>query len=304
MFKKQTKNQSEPNSRVFQDLKTLREIKKSHRLEHQTIPINTNSLTEPGLFDDSLSQFQRLASILYKKMMEQTIPFEEFEDSTQMDREILLLFLKKKKMCPEQLNFINFTELNDRSHFAPTKRIEENMKFTLNRFFRFIWDYFRANLYPNVRKCLRPHFRLLSEQVQFNYCFYGFYFEDAALKIRVRLEKFFHPQKSQGVLKGQGFLLPKSVSYLYFSFLKMSQLFVSDFKFFMKRKLMTQVCTGIGMKIGRMCLDWEKIFFKKNSSYFLKRVRGFLKHNSKYKLAWSLREVQFAVRQIEGVLNN
>lgn len=302
MFK--AAKQKELESKVFKDMAMLREIKKQHKLSDTASLPSSQIWDEVKLFDNNLSELQTLASILFKKMTESPITQNELEIASEMDREILLLFLKKKMMCPKNFEKLTIETLNDTTHFGATKRIEENMKFTLNRFFRFIWDHFRKNLYSQVRRCLHPEFLELPEQAQFNYCFYGFYFEEAAINIRVRLEKFFHPQKSHGVLKGQGFLLPKSVSYLYFSFLKMSQLFVHDFKFFMRKVLISETKDLIGLKINKMCQDWEKIFFKKNRQAFLKKVRGFLKKNSKYKLAWSLREVRFAIEQIEGVLTN
>ena len=304
MFKPEVRSKNELKSNVFRDMGILQELKKRHKLSETASLPSSEIWDEPRLFDNHLSELQTLASILFKKMTETPLAQEELEVASNMDREILLLFLKKKMMCPQDLDNLTIEAVNDTRHYGATKRIEENMKFTLNRFFRFIWDHFRKNLYSQVRRCLRPEYLELPEQAQFNYCFYGFYFEEAAINIRVRLEKFFHPQKSHGVMKGQGFLLPKSVSYLYFSFLKMSPLFVQDFKFFMRRIMISEMKDLIALKVNKMCQDWEKIYFKKNKQVFMKKVRGFLKKNSKYKLAWSLREVRFAIEQIEGVLTN
>ena len=263
--------------------------------------LSKHLVLSPKAFPFKIRQFKEMVLILVKVLFCREVSEAEFERLTVPEKKLIALTLRKKKLLRSPEPDITFAQIQNLEALGG-KRIEENLKFIMNRGLRFLKRSFielvlkHPPSFPNLRNV-----DLTDPDVQ-QRAFYSYYFEESARLTGLNLQRFFRPKYSATTSKGtrdlkKGWLMPKTISKLYFKSLLISPLFVKDFRFFLETELIAEIKWDILKKVTRMCKQWNDFLKKGKMISLLEKVEKNFESNPKCKLAWSVEEVRIAIDQ-------
>lgn len=251
------------------------------------------------------SKLQRLKALfaaLVKFLLGTPLATSDLESLSATERRLFLLFLAKKKGSePRQIDAKAVEALS--ADWLP-KRFEENLRFVLNKVFKFLTSIFNQRLFFALEKQMEPWSRELPWKARFAYAFYGYYFGDAARARGKPLEGFFHPKVAKHLRSPLQSCVSKTISQYYLSLLCTSSLFRRDFSIYVRECLEREARHNIVFKAQRLCMDWEKRLASLGSKALVKQVRKQFRKNPKCKTPWGLQEVRAAAQSIMKLVDS
>lgn len=235
-----------------------------------------------------------LGSAVMKFMSSQEISSEELLQLSLRENAIFSLFLRKKGFL-----------LGEAGSTAPVlqtrnlKRVEENLKLVFNKAMGFLKRVFQNTFGDTLERHLCGEYRGACNASE--YCFFGFYFEEAALRLDQEIERFFVPKilskrRSPG-FPGRRRLVPKTISKVYLSRIRMGHAFMEHFRLFLAQGFCLERTEKICAKTQALLAKWGTLVRhfgpKKGFSMVEDRIRG----SERNKLAWTVKDVQIAREQ-------
>ena len=288
------------NSNVYTNLNEVKEyVLKSKSLEAmrmQDVEIHSQ------VVESKLTKFKTLNLLLLKFFMNEKIEFKEIEALSKVEHKLFLLLVNKKKF--EKTKKVDVEFAGKLSFNWNPKRFEENLRFILNKAFKFLTSMFNVRLFYNLEKLMNESFRSMQWKTRFTYGFYGYYFQEIANFQNKPLESFFHPKASKYSQNLNKDILPKTISQYYLNLLCTSKLFRRDLTIYIEKCLLREVKHNIVFKVNKMCLNWEKEYYKKGETLLIERVSRQFKFNPKCKIPWGLNEVSIASNDILKIVNS
>lgn len=250
----------------------------------------------PSVFPFKTKRFTNLAIFIIKTLFGQKVTQKSFEKLSGLERQLLLLTLKKKGLLAESAVSLCYQDL---SSLCPMtgKRVEENLKFIVNRGMRFLRRGFAGIILPNPEFYPNSVGRDISSSETQQRAFYSYYFEESVALTGLSLNRFFFPVNQKDRKAINNWITPKTVSKLYFRSLLISPLFVKDFRFFLEKELLSEIKWDIVKKVSRMVKQWVDFLKTKTDKELLEWVELNFRENKKCKLAWGLDEVRIAIGQ-------
>lgn len=240
-----------------------------------------------------LRQLRRLSLLLVKFLMDDRIWPEELASLSKLETSILLLFVNKKKLPGKRISRLSATILEDLGkHWIP-KRFEENLRFVVNKAFKFLTKSFNDHLFYSLEQWMRPEYRSASWNSRFDYAFYGFYFQKVSACIRKPLEIFFHPKSRKNVIDNAE-MVPKTISQYYLNLVCTSDVFKRDLKGYLDNRILVEARQNIISKVESMCKKWETRVATHGPANLIQEIEDQYQRNPKCKVAWGVQEVASA----------
>lgn len=246
---------------------------------------------------------KNFAQVLIKVLLGESIKFVEFKSLTKNEKSLLELIAKKKRLLDWKQTLLSLDIVNRLGRKPAPRKAEENIKFAMKKAFRFLQCYFRICFLPEVAPQLKSKFKALSPSLNFEYAFFGFYFDDVAARVNQALEKFFAPSSSSRVAFAKAGLVSKTMSRLYLSYLRLGKAFITDLIFYFEHCFLPEACTNIRKKALKMCDQWTKVIRDCGWKALLRKVEFRFENNPRAKLLWSLAEVQTARDEVVEFLS-
>ena len=127
-----------------------------------------------------------------------------------------------------------------------------------------------------------------------DYAFYGFLFEDAAICLDTKIEKFFEPciPKCDNYKDKSSKLIRKTISKLYLKCIKKSNFFMLYLNKYVDQLLTQEVEGGIKNKISHIISDWDECRIGIDKS-----LNPSQKAN-KLRFSWTLMDIEVAVKHL------
>lgn len=246
--------------------------------------------------------FQNLEKTLIKFLVNEEVTFNEMKKMSDLEQRLFLFFLNKKR--GHKLDQID-QDLADAlsEHWVP-KRFEENLRFILNKAFKFLTGMFNVRLLYQLEKQMHAHLRKLSWKSRFEYAFYGYYFQEAAQIQKKPIESFFHPKVSKYPRQPNKGLIPKTISQHYLNLLCSSDLFRRDLSLYVRKCLLREAKHNIVFKVKKLCCTWEKLLTEKGPQGLTEYVHRQFTLNPKCKTPWGIQEVCIASQSILKIVNS
>jgi hypothetical protein len=254
------------------------------------------------LNDPKLEHFNNLRILILKFLMNQKIEIKELTKLKKVEQQLFLLLVNKKRVNKKSRiseEFIN--ELNEQ--WIP-KRFEENLRYILNKAFKFLNSTFEKRQFYHLEKQLNPKYKSLPWKSRFYYGFYGYYFHSSAQRQNKPIESYFHPKASKYSQNSDKEVHPKTISQYYLNSICTSKLFRRDLMIYIDECLTREAKHNIIFKVDKLCKSWEKDYLKNGHEMLVKDIHKQFTTNPKCKIPWGLQEVDTAVRNIKQIIQS
>lgn len=283
------------SSEVFStDTRSLDPSKTFHNSISQFDDSKQNQMEEEG---ESLKFFGHTFRLL-KKLISLDEIFEKDIELTNIQKEFVIEFMKKKKLC-KNLKLDDFTvkTLTTLRDNESVRRTEERLKFVFKKCLRYMQKKFRSKLEvkgPDSKKIAEA----LSDNTKFDYLFYSHYYGKISNRRGIPIEKFFHFRNWKNRVSEH---IPKSITKEYVACLKMNPSFMQRFIVYMNTRLVRDVKMSNTSKILRLVNHWEAQYEKNQSEEVLKQILNrFAKKG--LKLPWGLNEIRCAIKDTQNYI--
>lgn len=201
---------------------------------------------------------------------------------------ILIEIIKRKyhKIINENLKgYLLIRELQEIVKNTKEKRPEEKYKFV-----------FKKSL-KNLKKKIREHYNKLRPKIKFNDFFYNYYFLEVSKKENLSIEHFYHPKS--------GNKINKTINANYIRLIKKSDLFIKDFFDYTNNHLIVKYQKSIKKKFHKTFSTWDKHYkICEDKDKYLRVVLTNIKNNKKFKIPWSIIEVESAINAVSKLFSN
>lgn len=249
-----------------------------------------------------LNELKNLHLLMIKFLLGESVELHEIGKLKPVEKKLFRFFVNKKKS--KQKSVSEHTEQSTRNlhkDWLP-KRYEENLRFILNKAFKFLRSTFNERLFYHLEKLMSRSHRHLPWKARFTYGFYGYYFQKTTMERELPLEAFFHPKAARFSQRTDKRVLPKTISQCYLNLLCSSPLFKRDLGVYVGHCLETEARQNIVFKVDRVCRLWEDMLMGKGEDRLLEHVEKQFRLNPKCKVPWGLLEVRRAVRDIRKIV--
>jgi hypothetical protein len=303
MFSKSKENIKSNSKKLNSIFKELIDLKTFILKESK---IKSMSLNDVHLAKDKLGikliKFKELNFLLIKFLMNEQISMAEIDKLTELERSVFLLFVNKKKQSLQRIKSFNEESLRSLSKNWIKKRFEENLRFIVNKAFKFLIKTFNDHLFYTLENHMNPKYQKINWTSRFEYAFYGYYFEEVANCINKPIEVFIHPKSKKHSIENSNFV-PKTISQYYLNLICTSNLFKRDLKIYLENCLINEAKHNIISKIEGMCKKWENKIATHGSKHLIQEIKEQYERNPKCKLAWGLQEVDLAKQTLKGIFS-
>jgi hypothetical protein len=258
---------------------------------------NTPSLNDPNLFP-KIKIFRGACVVISKFLMKHHITYSDISCLTEIEEKLFIDFVNKKKSRDYKIKELTPNSLAKLNQNWVKKLSIKNMRYLVIRILNYLKEAFRKQLYSEVRKYLKPHYKQLNERAQFLYAFYGYYFLDTQTRTSRPVETFFHPHARKNYEFKNSKLVPKHVSDLYIAKLRTSKLFMRDLEVFLLHCLPEEVQSNIITSLANIVKEWEKVYKKGSKEGLANYLNKKFSMNSRSRFPWGLQEVEQARKQL------
>ena len=214
------------------------------------------------------------------------------------------IFLLKKRLIPREGLDLMSLPSHSFTQTEQTKRVEENLKLVFKRALRYLRAIFMKSGGQDLSKLLRSDLRIYSNW--HDYCFFGFYFQEPAIRMDMPIEKFFEPgtahRKYKRLSKHMN-LVPKTISKVFIHSVKKSRLFIEHLEFFTEKVLIRECAKSIRKKARTLARDWNRLVADSGLVKTLRILRNGFLMSERCKLAWSIQDVKLAVVSAQKYLD-
>lgn len=284
---------------IFQNIESLdKYLSDKHFDVFQSCPrVSLMDLMQKQDFDHRFEPLYLVRRAILKILLGQRIEKEQIVQLKPYEKEIVLLFIKKKRL----FSHLHAEMSEDYMHLLwknPTHRsTEENLKFIFKKSFRFLKQNFKRRIHRNLVKHLSKPYADLGKGAHFEYCFTGAYFSSTALRLGYPIERFLQPsfQRKFKLMNPQ--VAPKTITKVYLGLIRQSPRFVSHLLHFLQNILIPEALNQIFEKTSKMVNKWEIILAEEGPKGLLNHIRSKFINNSKSKVPWTISEVRFAINQ-------
>lgn len=245
---------------------------------------------------------ENLANVLVKVLLDRRVSLVELSRLSENENLLLLMFIKKKKLNGWQRPQISLEFVNRLNRKSTPRKTEENIKYVMKKAFRFLQRFFRRSFFRELAPQLKKQFKSKNKTFQFEYAFFGFYFGDVAIRANQEIEKFFTPRTSTRKSFKRANLISKTMSRLYLSYLRLSEVFTRDLFYYFEHCLLPETEVKVQEKVANMCREWCREIEINGWTGLLEKVKFNFERNPRTKVLWSLREVQMARDQVRAFL--
>jgi hypothetical protein len=256
---------------------------------------------ENSLLGKKLFSFNDLNFILIKFLTGNYVSPCEIKNLSETHKKLFFLFVNKKKGPKHKILKLDEDSLANLNQKWTEKRFEENLRFIVNKAFKFLREVFRIKLFPNLVTLLDKKLQNKTNEQKFEYCFSGYYFESVACAIDKPIESYFHPKHRCHALL-QNFV-PKTISQHYLNLICTSPLFKRDLKVYFDQCIKLEARHDIINKINSQCKKWENFQNVHGEAKLLREVEFQFHQNPKCKLAWGIQEVVSACQNLSRIVN-
>lgn len=282
-------------------------IKEKHELNFDNFIMSEIEKNKKDSFNlseiNKMDPFQKILIQLFLN-----IPFKNNEIlnlTRNYEKKIIYLVLYKKKIFKETDNIEKLNKNEIIQEKISYKRVEENLKLIFKKFLKFFKKkfiyFFKDLLNPYMKQRFRENVN------NSDYCFYGFYFDECAERLNQEIEKFFEPasynQKSRANYH-HSILIPKTITKMYISSLKLSPLFLKHMNMFIESIIIKQFQTSIVSKTLNLIEQWRELYDQYNESLALKKIKNNLKSNKRFTIVWTMNDITEAIKDSKTYLEN
>ena len=292
-------------------------MKQNSQLEnHKMNSKNSNSKDQNSLDDDKISLisqseiqnaknkaknykvFSKPFILMVKLLCDDEIENEDLAMGS-LQKELVIEFMRKKKLCKTfEMKDFNATTLKTLRENENARRTEERLKFVFKKCIRYIQNRFKKKEMRRNKDMCHYVGDSYSDSVNFDYKFYGHYYEQIAKEINQPIEKFFHFRNWKNRTSDH---IPKSITKVYVNYLKMNSKFMNLFIKYMNDKLIMDVTLSNIKKVSRLVEDWEMCVKKEGQDKGTLTILNKFKAKG-LKLPWGLNEVRNAIKDTLGYI--
>jgi hypothetical protein len=243
-----------------------------------------------------LKFFRVLAITISKILKDEDLPAAVYKLSGE-EREILCAFLNKRYRLKDSQRLSKDSVLsNDCLMDLPQilkkyncgKRKEENMKLIFNWVFKFLKTQIAASC------TLKP------SKDELDYLFYTYYFRQVAEENGLSIISFYKPNFVKPVKNSE-----KTFNASFIKNIQLSEHFMQDFNLALDEYMLSEYKDVIDKKLSAIFVKWEAKAEKDDfSSQSLLSLARSIAGSQKYKLPWTLTEIQLAIACVKSELNN
>ena len=237
-----------------------------------------------------------LENVVLKFMLNEKIAKSDMETLSATEKSLFFEFLVKKKLIPAD-NRTVMDSPHKLVQVKETKRVEEHLKYIFKKAYKFLKKAFSSSIGERVLSLLKGEYRGRKDSRE--YCFFGFYFEECALKVDLRIENFFEPKvmsnRKNTARSAKRVKALKTISKLYISNLKMSKVFVAHFTRYLRRGLVREVRNEICVKTRRLIAEWNHSLVYNGRVKGLKAIEKSIRESSRNKIVWSVKDVSIGI---------
>ena len=181
-----------------------------------------------------------------------------------------------------------FEKIKELTKSDSIKRPEENYKFVFKRCLKHMKEEFKAGQGKKLSK------------KDIERTFYEHYFRRVVEEEKVPLESFFHPKNS----KAKTSHCPKTINNVYVENISKSPEFVRDFTGYLTQDLEGEYREVIDAKLNGLVQRWENEYQEsRNGEEVIRNICQNIEKNKKFKLPWTVREVQEAVMSVRKLFD-
>ena len=165
------------------------------------------------------------------------------------------------------------------------KRPEEKYKFVFKKSLKYL------------KKKIRVQYDKKKPKIKFMDYFYNYYFLEVSKKQNLSIDHFHHPKR--------GNKINKTINANYIKLIKKSNIFLKDFFTFTNNFLVSKYKKNIKKKFQKTISAWDKDYKNKSDKEkYIKHVLANIKGNKKFKIPWSIIEVESAMKAVDKLFNN
>lgn len=234
-------------------------------------------------------------SILLKKVFSGRLSF--YEDYILSCEEMMILstiMTKKFDIKLPVYNIYKVRQLFDEDLYRTKKRPEECYKFVFKHAFKNLKRAYCDTQLDQQLSSLRP-----TKMIDF----YEFYFGEMSKSLNVPLPHFYLPLTPDSYCNRNDKTVAKTINMAYANLISQSETFMRDFKTYLRDKLIGDYCHLITLKIDHMVNKWTEISIAGNQSdKTLFFICDYIKTNKKCKLPWTVKEVNFAIKTVQRMI--
>lgn len=249
------------------------------------------NLSSADFFSNPECTYKYFYKILSKFLLKKQINQTDLAILSEYEQTLLGEFLTKRNYFKKKPEFY-FKNPAQIRQSGNSKRVEENLKFVFRKLFKFLREVFNktfrntliAHLVPKYRNSIRCD----------DYAFYGFLFEDSAIRLDTKIEKFFEPSipKFDSASDECSKLIRKTISKLYLKCIKRSDYFMLFLKKFVNEVLVEEVKTNILLKLNHVISEWS-LSEKENQ-----KPVTVAKKVARLKFSWTLTDIEIATKHL------
>ena len=228
-----------------------------------------------------------LSKFLLKKQVNQT----DMAILSEHEISILSEFFSKRNYFKKKPEFY-FKNPGKIRQDGNSKRVEENLKFVFRKLFKFLREVFNKTFRNTLIAYLQPNYR---NSIRCDdYAFYGFLFEDSAIRLDTKIEKFFEPSipKFDSTSEECSKLIRKTISKLYLKCIKRSEYFMGFLKKFVGEVLVEEVRANILLKLNHVVSEWSQAEKENQKSTAIS------KKVARLKFSWTLTDIDIATKHL------
>ena len=242
-------------------------------------------------FPNEDNDYKYVHKILLKFLTNRQVNPTDFLMLTEFEKELLQEYIKKKKTYFKKDPQFYFKNPSQLKQLKNNKRVEENLKFIFRKLFKFLREIFNKTFKNTLIPYLLPRYR---NSIRCDdYAFYGFLFEDSAIRLDTKIEKFFEPSipKYETTNDQCSRLIRKTISKLYLKCIKRSDYFMVYLKKYVEEVLAQNVESNIKFKLNHIVSEWVN---QKEDLKNLKAKNMVLK----LKFSWTLMDIEIAIKHL------
>jgi hypothetical protein len=238
------------------------------------------------------NEFKFVHKILLKFLLNKQVNPTDLLILTELEKQILEEFIKKKKGYFKKDPEFYFKNPSQIKQVKNCKRVEENLKFIFRKLFKFLREVFNKTFKNTLIPYLLPKYR---NSIRCDdYAFYGFLFEDSAIRLDTKIEKFFEPSipKFDSANDQCSKLIRKTISKLYLKCIKRSDYFMVFLKKYVNEVLAQNVESNIKFKLNHIISEWGDAGQESKKKIKVGNM------TSKLKFSWTLLDIEIAIKHL------
>ena len=279
------------------------QIKRKKNLIKRPAPYQTKPPKQRVYIECSKVSLTSLKNILKKVYFDQKVTDKDIQNITDLEKEIFRAILKRKQINIGKKDDFKFTPdyINSYYQLIYKRRNEEYLKFIFMNTFKFLMNSFKFQLSnPDKKESKNSKNKEITES------FYKYYFGHVALKYHRQIEEYHLPKRKNK----NNSKIQNSINKEYRDLVSKSMPFMNDFKMFLngnfpgnKKKstgIRDIISSKTDSKIQLKIKHWEGIFREYSQKEALQRIIKNI-NSKRFKLPWTLKEVDIAIQHVKNV---